>query len=288
MAAMKSGHRLLSQSELERADADEHLPFGRFAPSRWQNGLLALASRTVLRRGLFRPVVARLARAGGNRPLDIVFRDCAYRLHAPGGAIELGILLNPRYNAADIDFLLDGVEPGGVFVDIGANIGLFTLPLARKAGPEGRIVAIDANPRAARRLAWNAAASDIDTIAIFCVAVSDRDGAGSLSIRNEDDGTISLDEDDGGSVRVRTLASILREAGIGRIDGLKIDVEGHEDRALAPFLEAADEALLPRRIVIERPPGGGEQDYPACAAALERRGYRLAGRSRNNSFHLRA
>lgn len=136
----------------------------------------------------------------------------------------------------------------------------------------------------ARRLGWNAAASGLDNIAMFACAVSDREGTASLAIRKDDIAIVSIEEDDAGMVPVRTLPSILAEAGVSRIDGLKIDIEGHEDRVLAPFIETCDAAMLPRRIVIERPPGG--RDYPACADAFAKRGYRPAGRSRNNSFYL--
>lgn len=283
---MSATARSLSSDEFEVIDSDEHLPFGHFAPNVMQRALIAVAANSVLRRGVFRDVMASLVMGASREPLDIVFRGCAYRLRGRNNTTQFGILLNPDYNAADIDFLLDGMTPGGVFIDIGANIGLYTLPLARKAGLEGRVVAIDANRLMARRLAWNAAASGLDRcIAIFACAVSDRDGTGSLSIRKNNMGSVALEDDVPGSVPIRTLPSILAEAGVEHIDGLKIDVEGHEDRVLAPFIRACDVVLLPGRIVMERSPGN--EDYPACAAALAERGYRLVGRSRSNSFYAR-
>ena len=68
-----------------------------------------------------------------------------------------------------------------------------------------------------------------------------------------------------------------------RIDGLKIDIEGHEDKALAPFLDGGERSMLPRRIVIEHPEP--DADYPGCAAAFARHGYELVGRTRNNSLY---
>lgn len=281
---MVSATRPLPSSEHEGVDHDEHLPFGHFAPNARQKALIALAAGSLLHRGLFRRTMTRLIMGGGERPLDVTFRGCAYRLRGRNNLIEFGILLNPAYNAADIDFLIQGVPPGGTFLDIGANIGLYTLPLAKQAGPQGKVIAIDANRLMARRLAWNASASGLDNISIFPCAVSDREGMGSLSIRKNDIAIVSVEDEVAGSIPIRTLSSILAEAGVERIDGLKIDIEGHEDRVLAPFIERSDVALLPRRIVIEHP-GNGE-DYPACAAAFAKRGYRLMGRSRNNSFYL--
>jgi hypothetical protein len=52
-------------------------------------------------------------------------------------------------------------------------------------------------------------------------------------------------------IQVRTLLSLLTEKNINRLDGMKIDIEGHEEAVLIPFLEQAPEDLLPRLIVIE-------------------------------------
>lgn len=283
--APTNSKRLLSETEQTVIDRDEELPFGHFTPDRLQAALIALAKNTPLHRGAFRRRMTKLITGSPARMLDVRFRGCAYRLRDPGNLIENGILLHPRYNAADIDFLLEGVGPGGTFVDIGANIGLYTLPLAKRIGENGKVIAIDANPLMARRLRWNAAASALGNISVFPCAVSDHEGSGSLSIHKDDAAIVSLEDDIEGSIPIRTLPSILAEARVEHIDGLKIDIEGHEDRVLAPFIETCEPALLPGRIVIEHLPGN--VDYPTCATAFAKRGYRLAGRSRNNSFYLR-
>lgn len=284
-AAPTNSARILSETEQAVIDPDETLPFGHFAPDRWQAALIAIAKTTPLHRGAFRRRVTKLITGSPARTVDVWFRGCAYRLRDPGNLIENGLLLHPRYNAADIDFLLEGAGPNGTFVDIGANIGLYTLPLAKRVGENGKVVAIDANPLMARRLQWNATASALGNVSVFSCAVSDHEGSGSLRIHKDDAAIVSLEDDIEGSIPIRTLPSILVEAGVKHIDGLKIDIEGHEDRVLAPFIETCNPASLPGRIVIEHLPGN--IDYPACAAAFAKRGYRLAGRSRNNSFYLR-
>jgi FkbM family methyltransferase len=281
---MTRSTRPVTSDEQHLVDADELAPFGTFAPTWSQRILISAGRNSFLRRGLFRRSMTTLIMGSSGKPLDVMFRDCAYRLRGLNNLIELGILLRADYNAGDIDFLLEGSAPGDNFVDVGSNIGLYAQPLARRAGAAGKVVAIDANPLMARRLAWNVEASRLDNVQIFACAVSDRDGAGSLSIRKDDIAIVSVEEHEGGAVPIRTLASIVAEAGLDRIHGLKIDIEGHEEKALAPFIAGASENILPQRIVIERPPGG---DYPACAAAFAARGYSRVGQSRNNSFYLR-
>lgn len=105
-------------------------------------------------------------------------------------------------------------------------------------------------------------------------------------IRKDDVAIVAIEESDSGEMPVRTLAALVAEAGLTRIHGLKIDIEGHEDRALVPFLDGCVPDLLPRRIVIEHPEA--DADYPGCTAAFARHGYRLHGRTRNNSLYLLA
>jgi Methyltransferase FkbM domain len=61
---------------------------------------------------------------------------------------------------------------------------------------------------------------------------------------------------------------VLEEADISTIDALKIDIEGGEHLALAPFLNTAPQMLLPRLVIIE------DRQWPVdLYGMLERRGY---------------
>lgn len=259
--------------------------YGTYAPNRLQRALIALAQRSVLRRGVFRAGMTRLILALGKGKLDIRFRDAAFRINGERNLIEYGLLLVPEYNRRDIDFLLGGAPTDACFVDIGCNIGLYALPLAA-ARPKGRVLAIDANPRMIAQIGWNATAGGQTNLSLVHAAVSDHDGNADLVIRKDDVAIVAIEESEGGAMPLRTLAALVAEAGMTRIHGLKIDIEGHEDRALVPFLDACPPELLPRRIVIEHPEP--EADYPGCTAAFARHGYRLQGRTRNNSLYLLA
>lgn len=264
-------------------DSPARPPFGAYAPDRTQKALIGLARATFLHRGFFRPLMTRLILGARNGALDIEAAGHRWRIGGGNNLIEQGLLLHPAYNRTDIEFLTQGARAGDIFIDIGANIGLYTLPLAKAVGPGGLVIAIDANPAMIGQLAFNAAASNLENVALFDCAVSDRETRGTLTIRNEDVAIVALNEDARGAVRVRTLASILAECNVESIRGLKIDIEGHEDRALVPFLGSAPESLLPSRIVIETASPG--QDYPGCANIFARRGYVLAGRTKNNSLY---
>src|SRR5690606_12848835 len=74
--------------------------------------------------------------------------------------------------AALIERLL---EPGDVFVDIGAHVGWLSLLAARSVGPHGKVVAIDPQPYNCDRILTNAGLNGFENIVVAPVAVSDRD-----------------------------------------------------------------------------------------------------------------
>lgn len=281
---MQSEWRELTERESGSSASGSEPPFGTFAPNAVQSALIRLARATILRRGMFRARVTRIVHALGKGKLDITFRGASFRLQGERNLIEYGLLLVPEYNRSDTDFLLEGAPPDAQFVDLGCNIGLYALPLAAMR-PAGRVIAVDANPLMIARITWNATAGRQTNLTIVHAAVSDHEGRADLVIRKDDVAIVAVRENETGNMPVRTLASIVTQAGLQRIDGLKIDIEGHEDRALVPFLDQCPPHLLPVRIVIEK--SGPEEDYPGCTAAFARHGYRLIGRTRNNSLYRR-
>ena len=279
---MEEEWRNLSFDEqLDKKDFTEY-QFGSFTPNLCQRVLIFIANKTFFKRGFFRIKFTQLIMSLTKGPLDIHFRNCAFRIYGENNLIEYGILLNPKYNQTDIDFLLEDSKSNSNFVDLGCNIGLYSLPLASSA-PNGTVISIDANPLMQSRLSFNANSSGIKNIQIICSAVSDKTGEGSLLIRKNDTAIVSVDEDIKGSIKIDKLEDIIREQGLKSIYGLKIDIEGHEDKALVPFLLNVDDDLLPKRIVIEKKTKNS--DYPGCAIAFKKLNYTLVSRSRNNSFY---
>lgn len=261
-------------------------PFGAYAPRGLQAAVLALAHVPPFYRGsLRRPMANLVRRLGREGMVDVACDGLSFRLRPHVNLIEDGILVHPAYNGVEIAFLLEGTPPGGTFIDLGANIGLYTLPLARKAGPQGRVLAIDANADIVKALAFNLAASGLSNVDIACVAVGDAEGRAHLEIRKADLAIVEVEDDPEGAIAVRPLADVVREAGLSRVDTLKADIEGLEDRALLPYLETMDIATHPRRIVIEHL--ARDEWTNDCFAVFERLGYRLKGRTRGNSMFER-
>lgn len=279
---MNSDWRSLSSDE--QLDTENFIKdkFGSFAPNLLQKILIFIGKKTFFKRGFFRAKLTRIIMSLQKGPLDVYFRNCAFRIYGENNLIEYGILLNPNYNKADIDFLLEDSKSYSNFVDLGCNIGLYSLPLAA-AAPNGTVVAIDANPLMQSRLSFNVVSSALKNIQIVSSAVSDKVGKGSLLIRKNDTAIVSINEDVKGSVKIDKLENIIKEKKLNSIHGLKIDIEGHEDKALVPFLLNTEKNLLPKRIVIEK--HTKDTDYPECVIAFKKLNYTLVSRSRNNSFY---
>lgn len=259
-------------------------PFGAYSPNGVQRGLLAAFRVPPLNRGALRYRLARMVLERGAGSLDVRFRDGAFRVRNEGHPTEYAILLNPRYNAPEIDFLLNGLPEGGTAIDLGANIGLFSIVLAVKAGPRGRVLAIDASDRFLAHLAFNAAASRLDNVTIAHVAVGDREAMARLVPVSGNPGTATTATDDAGGIPMKPLLTVMDQAGIERAEVLKVDIDGGEEAALVPFFTQAPDARLPARLVVEHALfDGGTR----VLEAIENRGFRLTGKTRSNLLYER-
>src|SRR5215475_11190401 len=134
-------------------------PFGAFAPNAAQAAIIALAHRSGLKRGAFRPMLSRLVNLLRAGPIDVTYQGAAFRFHHQASATERGALFNPDYNLEELDFLRAQVPKGGVFVDIGANVGTYALVLARHVGTNGKVIAVEPHPVTFARLSFNNQAS---------------------------------------------------------------------------------------------------------------------------------
>jgi FkbM family methyltransferase len=67
------------------------------------------------------------------------------------------ILRYGTHTRPEIAFLLSVVEPGDAIFDLGAHIGTYTIPLARKAGRAGKVLAVEARPES-----WSVLARNLD------------------------------------------------------------------------------------------------------------------------------
>ncbi len=275
---------------LTPANDTSPVPFGALAPNAAQQAVIALAHRSRLKRGSFRPMLSRLVNLLRTGPLDVRYQGVAFRFYHQASATERGALFNPDYNLEELDFLRAHTPEGGVFVDVGANAGTYALPLARHVGPKGRVIAVEPHPVMIARLAFNKAASESGNVVLVPAAVGDADGELMIETDHENYGASHVYPDasarsDAIRVPAMRLLRVLQDHHVSTVDSLKIDVEGYEDRVLIGFFRDAPEVLWPRAIAIEHL----ERDdwVDDCLADMLMRGYSEAGKTRSNTLLLR-
>jgi FkbM family methyltransferase len=264
-------------------------PFGAFAPNAAQAAIIALAQRSRLKRGAFRPMLSRLVNLLRAGPLDVQYQGASFRFYHQASATERGALFNPDYNLEELDFLRAHTPAGGVFVDVGANVGTYALALARHIGTGGKVIAIEPHPVTHARLAFNSSASGTTQVKLVAAAAGPADG--DLMIETDGDNLgashIVSDKASGKAIKVPSLRlqRILEEAGVSRVDALKIDVEGFEDRVLTGFFRQAPPSLWPHAVVIEHL--SKNEWLEDCIADMRARGYVETGRTRSNTLLAR-
>lgn len=157
--------------------------------------------------------------------------------------------------------MLGQLTTGGTFVDVGANLGLYTVAAARLVGPTGHVVALEPTPRTARVLRENIQLNgllELGTVDVHECAAGAAAGTARLALHDADSGHNSLYADEGttGTVEVDVVRlDDLVPVGT-RVDVVKIDVEGAElevlegmrrvaqdNPSVVVFAELADEHL---------------------------------------------
>lgn len=270
-----------------RPPLDTTTPFGQRRPGFTATAAWRLATASLLSPAARRLVRKRLAgRFAG--PFDVEVAGLklrAYPTENRDDRILLGRGTMPE--PAELALIAPRLAPGMVFVDIGANIGTYALFVAGTAGPTGRVLAFEPHPRTFAKLAFNVAANANHTIAARNLAIAET--AGTMTLHSDGGGNIghaSLLAEAAGTVRaghevaVRPLAAEIADQGLTRIDLLKIDVEGFEDRALLPFFDQAEPSLWPAAILIETVLS--KLWRTDCLAVLAHRGYVVAGETAEN------
>jgi FkbM family methyltransferase len=120
-----------------------------------------------------------------------------------------------------------------VFLDIGANIGVYSL-LVAKLSPESQVHSFEPNPAALEILRSNIALNEVDNIHVHAVGLSDKEET--CRLYNESMAQASLHKTgqhgDYIDIQVRPLDAVLDDIGVSRVDLIKIDVEGHEPAVL--------------------------------------------------------
>lgn len=236
----------------KNSDVDANPPWGQCAPpsGSWPHTtLIALG----LAHGFIKKKIIQDWTRRFGPTVDIEYSGIRYRLNLTDNVTDLRILTSHKsYDRQEIDALKDSASQS-TFVDIGANIGFYTLSLA-SAGAQ--VIAVEPNPKTLARLRYNAKLNDFGSnITIIPMGIGEEGEFALVSSGDLGSATIRPCGHNAAKesiiIQTQPLLRILCDNGIQKVDGLKIDIEGMEDRALIPFFNEAPKSLWPACVVIE-------------------------------------
>jgi len=224
----------------------------------------------------------RWRRRGIEHPLSIPFYGGMTVELNIGNDVSRCLYVSGCFEPNELSFLARTLRPGMVFVDAGANEGLFTVLAARAVDPGGLVVAVEPSPRERARLRRNVARNGLAVVRVREEALADAPGKAVLRVADlEHAGQNTLGSfvydgvHEATSVPVDciTLDQLIEEEAIDRVDVLKIDVEGAEMKVLV----GADRLLSRLRPVLLlelqedslRQQGASAADVSAHLAALD-------------------
>jgi len=154
--------------------------------------------------------------------------------------------------------LRESVGSGDVVVDLGANVGYYALEECRRVGPEGRVIAVEPDPRNLPTLRRNLQAFGFEERSeVHPLAITDAPGERLFRLGLQTNLShlegYGSEELAGTShpVRVESLDSLLKTLGLETFDFLRMDIEGGEAEVLGGMHDAVRAARPGARILME-------------------------------------
>lgn len=277
-----------------------HPPFGAYRLPVWAEAVRRMGARAPSgRMGMHAAsVLRRISRMGGREPYDIeAWPGVNARVYPSDNRCEKRVFCAPHlWDFAELSALEAALAsaPAGrpfVFLDLGANVGFYSLYLdaaARRLGRAARIVAAEPDGENRRRLTQNIAASGAAFVQVAPVAIGAAPGRARMTPAGRNRGEVRVDPaansgGESGDVDVVTIAGLAHRNRLPHIDAMKLDLEGHDEAALAAFLAQAAPSLYPDLLIVEISGDNGAR----LSALAGRLGYRRAGTTRTNAIFAR-
>jgi FkbM family methyltransferase len=291
---MRDGRYKITEPTVLNDMIEKHAPFGTFKPvglvkTIIQRTRLASTSWFDRRMAFILRRVAVMKLAG--KPVDIDALGAKMRLFPYNNVCEKRILFTPQYfDAEELATIKSKFTDRFIFLDIGANIGGYSLFVAAHAGPNARVLALEPQPDIYERLVYNIQLNAYSTVKALACAVADKDGELTLFVDHQNQGESSvkvITQSSAGSgikVPAKRLLTILEQEGFDHVDAAKLDTEGAEDIILDAFFAEAPEKLWPRILMIERGNARWHVDVPDL---LTKKGYKIIKETKNNVIYER-
>ena len=197
-----------------------------------------------------------------------------------GAGVTLFYVVREDYEP-EVHFLEKLISPGDVFVDAGANCGVYTVAAAHFAGPSGKVLAFEPGEDSLAMLRRNVQLNRFNHVHVFPLALSESSGTARLYSHNHGASSFTLGRTEEGDrlsfdIETATLDSVLARESITQVDVIKMDVEGAEELILRGATQLFDRCQ-PKVIFEINPPAISRLNLSQQGAwdFLETRGYQF-------------
>ncbi len=168
----------------------------------------------------------------------------------PGSVMGHEVLLYGLYEKDVARCFADLISAGDLVVDVGANLGQYTLIASFRAGVAGQVISVEPVPHIFSQLSRHLSVNGITNVTTIQAALGKEEGSVSMKIiADENDGMHHVAEkDSSASIRVpqRSLDEVIREMAPQReVSVVKIDVEGWEENVFAGAERLLAQSLPP-------------------------------------------
>ena len=193
--------------------------------------------------------------------LDIPGLDLPLRLQVHGNAdqvVSAGLRNNRIWEPFETRLFVDLLKPGDVVVDVGANLGYFSIIAAALVGDTGRVFAFEPDPDNYALVQANITLNDFgDRITAEAAGLSDQDQGGRLYLSEDNlgDHRIFPGADARNSCAIQLLnGSDFLGPRVSRIDFLKVDTQGSEHAVIAGLMPLLTGLPKAPQILVELTP----------------------------------
>jgi len=191
----------------------------------------------------------------GSKIVNIVKKSGIKTIHEMDGGVKIYVdITNPRtwdlQQGTDPEkkikqVFLQNISSGDTVIDVGANIGEFSLIASKKVGPSGQVIIIEPLPETVVYLKNNLLLNNFTNCSVYECAIGSKIGKMTMYKKNENATMGLLDPVSGedkmiraGEIEVKTIDDILSTKKISKVKMLKIDVEGHEYEVLLGSIQS--------------------------------------------------
>ncbi len=201
------------------------------------------------------PLASALAHITGLHRRESVHTEHGTFLVAP--ISQLGFhLRHGEYEGSTTEVLHKCLPPGGVFVDLGANEGYFTVLASRLVGPQGLVIAVEPQSRLQSVITANLEANNCLNVRLIKAVVSSKSQKVNLALSSAiNNGSSSLFKHTKyplptEEVQSFTLGDLFAFTEVNRCDLMKMDIEGAEYDSLTGAREVLKRGII-RHMIIE-------------------------------------